>query len=84
MKTIEIKTTYTLFKPVRGTNEVGSTLEYVRILSNTNAKIHWAMGYENVMGTVSIIGGELSKETQDQLEKEYQNAIVISNNNKMN
>jgi len=75
MKTINVTTTYTLFKPVPKPNGVDSTIHFVRITSSTTPKITWFMGYENVMGSVSIVGGDLSKQLNEQLETEYRNSI---------
>ena len=80
MKTIDVTISYTLFKPVKeiNINAIGSTLEFVRVTNSYNSNIKWMMGYENNFGTVSLIGGDLSTELSNQLEKEYQNTLKES------
>jgi hypothetical protein len=68
IKHIVKKTHYWLFKK---TNDE-SKYYYVRTMTEGLDRVVWFMGYENHFGSVSSVGGELSDETQKQLESEFQ------------
>ena len=68
IKHIVKKTHYWLFKKTNDKSEY----YYVRTMTEGLDRVVWFMGYENHFGSVSSVGGELSEETQKQLESEFQ------------
>jgi len=68
IKHIVKKTHYWLFKKTNSE----SKYYYVRTMTEGLDRVVWFMGYENHFGSVSSVGGELSEETQKQLESEFQ------------
>lgn len=67
MKHIVKTTNYWLFKPVNPNGNI----YYVRTLVEGLAPV-WFMGYENHIGLVSSVGGDLKEETKEILEREWQ------------
>ena len=77
MKTIVKTVNYWLFKPVNS----NSHIYYIRSQVN-NLRPIWFTGYENHIGLVSGVGGDLKEETVIILEAEWQAAMkeIESNN----
>jgi hypothetical protein len=73
IKYISKKTHYWLFKKI----DENSKYYYVRTKVKGLDKIIWFIGYENLYGLVSSVGGELSEETQKNLENEFLNVDLI-------
>ena len=66
-----VKTTrYWLFKKT----ETGN-LYYVRVKSDGNTFLYWSLGYKNIGGLVSLIGGELDYTLSNSLENEFQEEL---------
>lgn len=70
MKKITQKTHYWLFKEIP--SEYETKYFYVRCQVNGVTGYSWFMGYENRMGLVSRVGGDFSEETENKLEREFQ------------
>jgi len=70
MKHIIKTTQYWIFKPIGE----GSKYSYVRV-QVSDLTPTWFMGYENHMGLVSSVGGDLKAETVLDLEMEWQEAV---------
>ena len=71
IKHIVKKTHYWLFKK---TND-DTKYYFVRTMTEGLDRVVWFVGYENHLGLVSVVGGELSEEKQKQLESEFQQSI---------
>lgn len=84
METIVKKITYALFKKVHDKDLGGLTSDYFYIRSTTDGIFgyQWFMGYKNIEGLVSSVGGNLTDAKVRELEQEYQkycnNSIEIS------
>lgn len=70
VKKITQTTYYWLFKEIP--SEYEKKYYYVRCQLNGLDRYVWFMGYENHMHLVSRIGGDLSEDLSDKLEKEFQ------------
>lgn len=73
MKTITKITKYWFFKPV---NENTEQYFYIRsgvINEDNEFSIFWFIGYENSLGNVSSVGGEIDDEMVKQLEYDFNN-----------
>ena len=77
MKTITKVITYCFFKPIHPS----ASHHYIRVTTETNNDVQWVMGYENHIGLVSCIGGNIQDELKVELEKEYQEKIKENDNN---
>lgn len=77
MEIIKKTITYIIFKPI--SDHVSYIRCEVENLVGTKYKSYsWFAGRKNDMGLISSVGGDLSEQTQELLEKEYQ--LYISKN----